>query len=341
MKKKVKIGILGCADVAKRHAIRAFQSIDNAEVVSIASRDLSKAKEWALHFGIKEATSYDKLISNKNVDAVYVPLPIGLHKKWVLKAARAGKNIICEKSLAENFKSAKEMVGACRSKGIVLYENFMCGFHPQHEKVLSLIKKGEIGEPFIFRSFYGFPPFKKENIRYNKKLGASSLYDAGCYIVFMARKLFGKEPISVTSSLFIDKKTGVDIKGSLMLEFSDKEIALGGFSYDSAYQNNYSVWGSQALVNVERAYSISSEMKPIVELVKIENYKNVIKKIDIPAANQFGLIFRDFCETVLNKRNRANKINNIYSQMLDQAKVLEALRLSSKENKKVKISEIK
>lgn len=341
MNKRVKIGILGCADVAARHAIKAFQSINNAEVVSISSRDPSKAKEWALRFSIKEATSYDKLLSNKNIDAVYIPLPIGLHKKWILKAAQAGKHIICEKSLAENFESAKKMVDDCKSKGIILYENFMCDFHPQYERVLSLIRKGEIGKPFVFRSFYGFPPFKKNNIRYDKKLGASSLYDAGCYIVFMARKIFGKEPVSVVCNLFIDKKTGVDIQGSIMLEFSERETAFGAFSYDSAYQNNYSVWGTQALVSVERAYSISSETKPIIELSKIENYKDTVKRIDVPAANQFELIFRDFCDTVLHKKTRTKKINNIYSQLTAQARVLEALCLSSKENRKVKVKEVK
>lgn len=341
MANKVKIGILCCADVAKRHAIKAFQSIDNAKVISIASRNPLRAKEWASLFGIGTEVSYDALLKNKNIDAVYIPLPIGLHKKWALKAVQAGKHIICEKSLAESFKSAREIVDRCRSKDLVLYENFTCDFHPQHEKVLSLIRKGDIGRPFIFRSFYGFPPFKKDNIRYSKKLGGGSLYDAGCYIVFMARKIFGKEPISVTCKLLYDKKNGVDIQGSIMLEFSDQETAFGGFSYNSTYQNNYSVWGSEAVINVSRAYSISSETKPRVELVKIENYKDVVKKINIPPANQFELIFHDFCDTVLHKKTKTNKINNIYSQLIAQARVLEALRLSSKENRNIKIREIK
>ena len=339
--KKLKIGILGCADVAKRHAIKAFQALDNAELAGIASRDPKKAKEWASLFGISSAHSYESLLLDKNIDAVYIPLPIGLHKKWILKAAQAGKHIICEKSLAESFKSAEEIVEICRSKGLVLYENFMCGYHPQHEKVLSLIKRGDIGQPFIFKSFYGFPPFNKDNIRYDKKLGGSALYDAGCYIVFMARKIFSKEPVSVVANLSYDKKLGVDIQGSIMFEFSDQEAAFGGFSYNSAYQNNYSLWGGKGLINVERAYSISPEAKPIVELAKIENYKDIVEKIDVPAANQFELIFHDFCDTVLNKKDRSKKINDIYSQLIAQARVLEALRLSSKENRKVEVKEVK
>lgn len=340
MNKKVRIGILGCADVAKRHAIKAFQSINNAEVISIASRNSQKAKKWALYFGINAESSYDALLSNKNIDAVYIPLPIGLHKKWVLKAAQAGKHIICEKSLAESFKSAVKMVETCRSKEAILYENFMCDFHPQHEKVLSLIEKGEIGKPFIFRSFYGFPPFKKDNIRYDKKLGGGSLYDAGCYIVFMARKIFSKEPLSVTCNLFIDKKIGVDTQGSIMLEFSRRETAFGAFSYDSVYQNNYSLWGSKGLINVKRAYSINPEMKPNIELIKNDGSKESKKIISVPAANQFELIFYDFCDTVLYKRSRSSKINNIYLQMIAQARALEALRLASKENRKVKLKEV-
>jgi len=339
--KKLKIGILGCADVAKRHAIKAFQSLDNVELVSIASRDFKKAKEWASLFGISSAHSYESLLLDKNIDAVYIPLPIGLHKKWVLKAAQVGKHIICEKSLAESFKSAKEMVEKCRSKDVVLYENFMCDFHPQHEKVLSLIKKGDIGQPFIFRSFYGFPPFNKDNIRYDKKLGASALYDAGCYIVFMARKVFGKEPVSVACNLYCDKKTRVDTQGSVMLEFSDRETAFGGFSYDSVYQNEYSLWGSEGLVNVKKAYSIGPDARPSLELVKNDGSKESKKNITVPTADQFQLIFNDFCDTVLNKSEKTDKVNDTYFKIIAQARTLEALRISSKGNRKVKLKEVK
>lgn len=340
MNKKVKMGILGCADVAGRYAIRAFQSIDNAEVVSIASRSLSKAKEWSLRFGIGAERSYDALLSNRNIDAVYIPLPVGLHKKWALKAVAAGKHIICEKSMAENLRSVAKIVDKCRSNNLVLYENFMCEFHPQHEKVLFLIKNGKIGKPFLFRSFFGFPPFKKNNIRYDKKLGGSSLNDAGAHIVSMSRKIFGKEPTAVTCSLLNAEKTGVDIQGSAMLEFSSEQTALVAFSYRSVYQNNYSVWGSHGLINVGRSYSISPEMRPSLELIKNDKIRETRIVIDAPAANQFEIIFHDFCDTILHKKDRVNEINDIYSHIINQGRVLEALRLSSKENRRVRLEEI-
>ncbi len=341
MDNKVKIGILGCADIAKRYAIKAFQSIDNCEVVSIASRDPVKAKEWALDFNIQAEESYDSLLNNKDIDAVYIPLPVGLHKEWTLKAVATGKHIICEKSLAGDFESAKKMVDACRVGGVVLYENFMSDLHPQHEKIMSLIKSGDIGKIFVFRGFFGFPPLNKDNIRYDKKLGGGCLNDAGAHIIFMARKIFGQEPISVACNLIEDEKLGVDIQGTAMLEFPDERVALVAFSFCSAYQNNYSVWGSEAVINVKQAYSIGPEMKPVIEIVKTKNYEEISTIIDAPIANQFEMIFHDFCDTILRQKNRSEKINNTYSRILDQAKVLEAMRRSSQEKRMVKIEEIK
>jgi len=232
------------------------------------------------------------------------------------------------------------MVDACRAGGAVLYENFMSDFHPQHQRVLSVIKNGDIGQPFVFRGYFGFPPLKKNNIRYDRKLGGGSLNDAGAHIIFMVRKIFGKEPISTTCNLIYDKKLGVDVQGTAMLEFPDEQVAFIAFSYCSAYQNNYSVWGSQAVVNVKRAYSIGPEMKPILELIRTENYGEILETIDTPAANQFEMIFHDFCNTVLSKKNMASKIKNVYSGMTAQARVLEAMRRSSRENRVIGIEEI-
>lgn len=341
MSNKIKIGILGCADIAKRHAINAFQLSDNCEVVSIASRDYLKAKEWALNFGIQAEESYNSLIKNNNIDAVYIPLPVGLHKEWAIKAAKAGKHIICEKSLAGDFESVKKIVSVCRLAKVVLYENFMSGFHPQHQKVLSIIEGGGIGTPFVFRGYFGFPPLKKDNIRYDKKLGGGCLNDAGAHIIFMARKIFKKEPVSVSCNLINDRKFNVDIQGSAMLQFPDKQTALVVFSFCSAYQNNYSVWGSEAVINIKRAYSIGPEMKPVIDIIRTENYKDISTDINLSPANQFKIIFHDFCDTILNQKIKAKKINGVYSQIIAQAKVLEAMRRSARDGRVVKIREIR
>ena len=335
--KKVRIGILGCANVAAKYAIKAFQALDSAEVVAIASRDYTKAKEWGNKFGVEAVPSYEELLQRKDVDEVYIPLPIGLHEEWVLKAAAAGKHILCEKSLSGSFASVKKMVESCRGKGIVLYENFMCDFHPQHAAVKNILEQGEVGQPLVFRGYIGFPPFPESSFRYDAGLGGGSLNDAGAYTVFMARKMFG-EPISVTASLAVDGRATVDFQGSAFLEFADSKVGLLSFGFNNVYQNNYSVWGSKGKISVNRAYSVPPEMKPQVELLKNENLRETVTVLDIPAANHFELIFHDFCETVLSKDE--DKMNFMYQQLLSQAKVLEAVRISARENRKVNIGEV-
>lgn len=340
MNKKVRIGILGCASIAKKSAIRAFQSIENAVVISIASREEAKAREYASVFSIPTHESYDSLIKNPKVDAIYIPLPIGLHKEWIIKAAKFGKHVLSEKSLTTDFQSAKEIVEVCRRAKIVLYENFMCDFHPQHQKVLSLIANGEIGQPFLFKGYFGIPLMKKDSFRYNKVLGGSALSEQGCYPVFMARKMLHSEPAWVEATLFYDKDKGIDMKGVAQLGFEDEKIAHIVFSLDSLYQNNYSIWGKKGLIHVKRAYTIPHNMKPEIELVKNENLNESVFPIDAPAANHFELIFKDFCNTILNIDKNTEKLKHIYARIISQAKVLEAIRISSEENRKISIHEI-
>ena len=335
---KIRIGILGCAKVAEKYAINAFRAIDNAEVIGIASRDSAKASDWASRFGIKSAMTYESLLAANEIDAVYIPLPIGLHKEWAVKAAAAKKHIICEKSLAENLSSAKEIVDACRKNNVVLYENFMCDYHPQHQKTLSLIREGKIGRPFIFNGYFGFTLTDKKNFRFKKDLGGGSLNDAGAYTVFMARKIFGGEPRAVTCRLFYDNE--VDTRGVAIMEFPDEMAAHISFSFESVYQNGYSILGGTGLIKVNRAYSIPADMKPTVKLITNENLTEIETAIDVPAANHFELIFHNFCDTIINKEKKTDRIEDIFSKIINQAKTLEALRLSAKEDRKIKLAEI-
>lgn len=337
---KVRIGILGCASVAEHYAIKAFQAIENAEVRGIASRDPAKAQAWAARFGIPSWHSYDSLIASPDIDAVYIPLPIGLHKDWVLKAAAEKKHVLCEKSLAESFASAKEITEICRTRGIVLYENFMCDFHPQHEKVLSLISEGAIGRPFLFEGRFGFPPLGESDFRYDQGLGGGSLNDAGAYTVFMARKILRSEPTAATCALSGDGNKNVDVGGSAMLEFPDGQTAFVAFSFDAVYQNNYSVWGTNGLVKTGRAYSIPPDMKPPLEVVTNIDRTETVTAVQAPAANHFELIFYDFCDTVLNQEKRGDKISATYARLVAQARVLEAMRVAARENRKVFLKEI-
>ena len=334
---KLNIGIIGCANIAKKYAIKAFQALDKVDKIYIASRDVSKSKECADEFGIEAEESYDSLINNPDIQAIYIPLPIGLHEEWAIKAASKGKHILCEKSISDNFESVKRIVESCRRNNVVLFENFMCDYHPQHDVASKAIADGNIGNVFTLKSYFGFPPMDKNGFRYNKEIGGGSLNDAGAYTIFIARKIIGSEPVSVTCRLNMDNELDVDVQGTAFVEFDGKTAFLG-FGFDNVYQNNYSIWGSKGTLTVKRAFSIPPNLKPEIEVYTNENFQDKIEQLDAPACNHFELIFDDFCAVVL--ENNDDKRCKNYEKILNQAKVLEAMRLSAKENRKVELKEI-
>lgn len=335
---KLKVGILGCANIARRYSIKAFQALDNVEVAFIASREVKKAEAWALEFGIPNFGTYEELINNDQVEAVYIPLPIGLHKEWILKAAESNKHIISEKSLAPDLESVKEIIAVCKKNGVVLFENFTCDYHPQHHQVVKMIQEGRIGEAHSFLSVYGFPIIADDNFRYKKELGGSALNESGAYQVYTARKLFAREPVSVMANLAFDLKSGVDMSGMVVMDFGNNLSAEFVFNMNAVYQNHYSVWGTQGLIKVGRAYAIPPDLKPLVEVVKNENRQETVTSIEVPASNHFQAIFADFVSTIISADNQ--KIQSVYESVLNQARVLEAIRVANKESRKVNLSEI-
>ncbi len=334
MSKKVRIGILGCANVARKHAIPAFKALEIAELKGIGSRDREKAKLWSAEFSIPFFGDYEEIINNKEIDAVYIALPTGLHESWAIKAANAKKHVLCEKSISDSYKSAQRIVEACKNNSVVLFENFMCAYHPQHQKVKQLIKE-DLGEIFTFTGRFGIPHMAKENFRYKKELGGGSLNDLGAYLVFMSNFIFQDSPIAVTCALRNDSESNVDLNGSALLEFPKGKTALVSFGLGKVYQNNYSVWGSNGLIMVSRAYGIPKDMQPEITLIKNENMSETAKKIEMESAHQFLLGFRAFCEAVLNNNSRT--INEKYEEILSQAKIMQALRDSAKEKRRIEI----
>lgn len=325
--KTIRLGILGCANIVEKFA-SALKEVPSCTLVAIASRDPQKAKSWAEKFSCSHEPSYDALLRRNDIDAVYIPLPIGLHKEWAVKAAKAGKHVLCEKSLAESYAAVQEMVSVCQEERVHLFENFMCDYHPQHEKVLSLMKSGEVGKVFLFEGMFGCPPFNPTNIRYSKILGGGALNDLGTYPLFMSRKLFKAEPKAVTCRLhFI---SGVDVRGSALVEFDQGREALISFGFNNFYQNKYSVWGETGIIHVKRAYSIPPTMRPEVELQK----QGSIQNVEVAAANHFVFIIAAFCNAIGSGKKPD------YAPLLSQARAMEALRLSAEGKRTVSLSEI-
>lgn len=328
--KKVRVGILGGAEIARRYAIPAMKELDSVTLVAIASRSNDKATEWAKEYGL-EAEDYDSLLARKDIDVIYSPLPVGLQEEWTLKAAASGKHVICEKSITYSLQSAKKMVNACKDAGVALYENFVPEFHPQHKAILDVINEGGIGKPRVWNGVFAFPPFPETDIRNNAELKGGALNDCGCYTAFMARKIMQAEPVAVTCRLS-SESNDIDNAGSALFEFENGE-ALMSFGFDHMYQSTYSILGSKGMLKTNRAFAIPPTLAPTVTYFTNNGKEEKIETLDIPAANQFALSFAYFFNAVLNKDNA--RIEDMYDRILKQATVLEAMRTSAREGKRV------
>ncbi len=313
---KLRIGVLGCANIARRSVIPAIKSIADFELVAIASRTKVKAEQFALEFDCEAIEGYQNLLDRNDIDVVYMPLPTGLHEEWVAKALEAGKHIHVEKSLAMNYQSAIKMVSLAKEKGLLIMENFMFLYHHQHDFVKGLIKQGEIGELRCFRSSFGFPPLDQNNFRYNKELGGGALLDAAAYTV-RASQLFLGDDIKVEAATLNTMNTDVDLFGGAYLKSPNGMFAEVAFGFDNFYQCNYEIWGSKGKIIVPRSFTPGAEFKPVITLEQQGDTINY----EIEAENHFVNILNEFKRCVLE-----NDFEPKYSEILNQSRLLQELK---------------
>lgn len=331
--KKLRFGIIGCSRIAESSVISSILNSKYAELEIIGSRTEKKSKQFANKFKCKNFGNYDDVLESDNVDAVYVSLPVGLHKEWTIKAAKSGKHILCEKSISDTLDSAKNMVNACKKNNVRLMEGLMFRFHPQINYVLKQIEDKLLENIYSFTGFYGFPNLSKKDIRFKKELGGGVLNDAGCYPICASRILFDEEPLSVLCKMNIDHDSNVDIQSSLFLEFPDSKIGHISVGYDLSYLGTYEIWAQNASIKLWRAYNISSNQKAKISITKNMETTN----IKIPISNHFLTMIDSFSSEILNiKKTNFNWEDDI----INQAKVMQAARISNKDERLVKIEEV-
>ncbi len=215
----VRWGVLGVAKIATEKVIPAMQRGEVSRIVGIASRDGVKAKEAAARLGIpKSYGSYEEMLADPEIEAIYNPLPNELHVSWSEKALAAGKHVLCEKPIALDAEQAKRLIAARDASGKLAAEAFMVRFHPQWRRAREIVRSGAIGEVGAMQTLFTYRLLDPENVR-NRPPGGGGLYDIGCYAILTARYIFGAEPTRVAASLDIDPNFGTDRLGSAILEF--------------------------------------------------------------------------------------------------------------------------
>ena len=220
MPKKIRWGVLSTAAIAMKKVVPAMQKGQLCEIAAIASRDLPKAKEAAATLGIATAYgSYEELLADASIDAIYNPLPNNLHVPWTIKAAEAGKHVLCEKPISLTVLEARTLLGVQARTGVKIGEAFMVDCHPQWARVRALLDEGRIGELRSAMGFFSYFNVNPENIRNKVDAGGGALMDIGCYLVHASRYGFRQEPTRVVAMVERDPKMGTDRLTSALLDF--------------------------------------------------------------------------------------------------------------------------
>ena len=316
--RKIRIGVLGCANIAIRTMIPELHRHPDFELVAIASRNLDKAGPIAQQYGSK-AVTYDRLVEHPGIDAVYVPLPTGLHSEWVTRFLAAGKHVLCEKSLGCSFSEVEQMVALARRNRLLLMENFQFRFHSQHAYVKPLLASGLLGDIRCFRASFGFPPFSDgaANIRYQKKLGGGALLDAGAYTLKATTFMLGNGFKVKAATLNMSQEFGVDIGGAIYLENGRGLVSETAFGFDNFYQCNYEIWGSKGKLTTKRAFTAPPGFSP--EII-IETSEGVEVKT-LLADDHFANLLSHFVSTL-----RSGDFESEYGECLAQSYLIDEVK---------------
>lgn len=247
----LRMGILGCAKIAHQFA-RDVQSCPDVQLVAVASRDLTKAQAFAQAHGIANVHgSYEALLEDMDVQAVYIPLPNSLHAQWAIEAARAGKHILCEKPLCLGVAEALSMFEQAHQNGVMLVEAYPYYFQPQTRELLALLHQGRIGRVQSIQAAFGFPiQGGDSNIRMQPALGGGALLDAGSYPMSLIRLVMGEAPESVTAQS-VWSHTGVDMATWATLQFSGQRVAQLSCAMNTANHRHATVVGDAGAIETD------------------------------------------------------------------------------------------
>jgi predicted dehydrogenase len=327
-------GILSAANIARRRFVPGVQMVGAGDVAAVAARDGDRAREFAAELGIPRAyDSYEALLADPEIDGVYIGLPNSLHAEWTIKAAQAGKHVLCEKPLSKRAADVEQMAAACEQAGVILMEAFMWRHHPQHARVKELLAAGEIGELTYVRASHAFAMDAerrgKPDVRVQPGLDGGSLMDIGCYPVNAARFLFDAEPIEVTALQRFDQALGVDTSLAMLLRFPGDRLAVLDGSFDANGPQRYEISGFGGSIVAEPAYQ--PPLGPTEIRVQRGGERRVIQ-VEAPA-DQYGLEAEHFIRSV-----RAGRLLAPAEDGRAQARVIEALYRSVETGQAVRLT---
>ncbi len=328
MEKRIRWGVLSTANIARTAVIPAIQASNNGMVLAVASRDQERGRVYADQLGIERAYgSYEELLADPDIDAIYNPLPNDGHAPWSILAAKAHKPTLVEKPIAMNAAQAQQMVEAFRAEEVLLAEAFMYRYHPQHAQVKKLLAENTIGKlRLIDVCFtYSLPPSDSENVRLKPELGGGGLWDVGCYCVNLCRMIVGEEPDCVTAQAIYGTETRVDEMFVGTLHFPGGVLAHLDCGMRGIFRNHYSLVGPDGEIISDMAFRPPDD-GPTTLQIRTDDKSETIT---VPAANQYVLMVQDFAEAV--RTGRKTTYDPVDS--VKNMRVLDALDCAAREKR--------
>lgn len=310
--RKVKWGILSTANIGVKKVVPSMQNSELCEMVAISSRNLEQAQLAAEELEIPTFYgSYEQLLADPNIDAIYNPLPNHLHVPWTLKAMEAGKHVLCEKPISITSKEAELLLDATQKyPKIKVMEAFMYRFHPQWEKVKKIIKCGDIGEIRCIDSVFTYHNVDPNNVRNKADIGGGGILDIGCYCINLARFLYESEPIEVHSFLDIDPDFKTDRLASGTLQF-EKGIATFLCSTQLNHKQSATIYGTKGRIELNIPFNAPNEHTRKIKIYIGNNSETIL----FDMCDQYSLQGDAFSRSILDDSEPPISLSDSFANM--------------------------
>ena len=330
----IKIGVLAPSDIAFRRFVPAIKKSQIIEYVGVACAtanewddsstdksvipsELKKAERFKDAFGGRVFNGYHEMISSSDIDAVYVPLPPGLHYRWGMETILAGKHLLSEKPFSDSYDHTSRLIDAANEKKVAVHENYAFIYHKQIESILNIVSDGTIGEVRLVRTAFGFPYRGENDFRYHSSMGGGALLDCGGYPTRLAHLLLNDNVKVTTAALNPAKGHDVDVFGSATLKNDSGLTAQISFGMDNSYKCELEIWGSRGVLTTARVFTPTAEMQTVIH-VKTDTEQDIIIQPD----DQFLHSAEHLAACINDKPMRRQRENEI----LTQSKLIEDIR---------------
>jgi predicted dehydrogenase len=314
--RKIRWGVLGVAKIATDKVIPAMQRGQWSEVTAIASRDIEKARAASAQLGIAKAYgSYEALLEDDDIDAVYNPLPNHLHVPWTIKAAERGKHVLCEKPIALSAGEARQLMTVGERTGARIQEAFMVRTHPQWLTVKDLVSSGKIGEVRSILGAFSYTNRDPANIRNRPELGGGALMDIGCYLINTSRFIFGCEPVRVTGAIQRDPEMHTDRLTSMLLDYGTGHAA-GTCSTQMVSYQHLQIFGTAGRIELPIPFNAPPDRPSrIIVDTGADLFGGGISHIDVEVCDQYTIQGDLFSKAILDNTPVPSPIEDAVKNM--------------------------